>query len=54
MRFASGLRPGSKTKYGTVVAAQRTLDGKKIQLTLSGRPGNVVISKYAIVRTLWR
>jgi hypothetical protein len=52
MRFAKGLRPGNRTKYGTVVAAQRQFDGK-MQLTLSGRSDNVVLSKYTIVRTIF-
>jgi hypothetical protein len=51
MRFATGLKPGHVTKYGTVVAAQRTFDGKSIQLTLAGRSDNVVISKYTILFT---
>ncbi|QNN98381.1 hypothetical protein SEA_LILMARTIN_152 [Streptomyces phage LilMartin] len=51
MRFAFGLRPGHITKHGTVVAAQKTFDGKHVQLTLSGRSDNVVISKYTILRT---
>jgi hypothetical protein len=52
MRFAKNLRPGNQTKYGTVVAAQRTFDGK-MQLTLAGRSDNVVINKYTILLT-WR
>ncbi|ASR75541.1 hypothetical protein SEA_MILDRED21_160 [Streptomyces phage Mildred21] len=51
MRFAFGLRPGHVTKHGTVVAVQKTFDGKHMQLTLAGRSDNVVISKYTIVRT---
>ncbi|QDH94000.1 hypothetical protein SEA_EVY_149 [Streptomyces phage Evy] len=52
MKFAKGLRPGNRTKYGTVVAAQKQLDGK-MQLTLTGRSDNVVLSKYTIVRTIF-
>jgi hypothetical protein len=51
MKFAFSLKPGNSTKYGIVVAAQRTFDGKSIQLTLAGRTDNVVISKYTILST---
>lgn len=50
MKFAYALRPGNITKYGTVVAAQRTFDGKHMQLTLAARTDNVVIGKYTILR----
>lgn len=53
MRFAKNLRPGCQTKYGTVVAAQKTFDSKQVQLTLVGRFDNVVVNKYTILRT-WR
>ena len=54
MRFAKNIRVRNKTKYGTVVAAQRMPDGK-IQLTLAGKPGNVYLNKHTIVRTIfWR
>lgn len=52
MKFAKNLRPGNTTKYGRVVAAQRTFDGK-MQLTLAGRSDNVIIKRYTILRT-WR
>lgn len=51
MKFAFSLRPGDSTKYGTVVAAQRTFDGKHIQLTLAERSDNVVLGRYTILRT---
>lgn len=51
MRFAFGLKPGHETKYGRVVAAQKTFDGKHVQLTLAGRSDNVVINRYALLRT---
>lgn len=51
MKFAFSLQPGDSTKYGTVVAAQRTFDGKQMQLTLAGKSDNVVISKYNILFT---
>lgn len=52
MRFAKNLRPGNQTKYGRVVAAQKMLNGK-MQLTLSDRSDNVVLSKYTIIRTIF-
>lgn len=51
MRFAFGLRPGHVTKHGRVVAVQKTFDGKHMQLTLSGRSDNVIVSKYTLLRT---
>jgi hypothetical protein len=52
MRFANGLKPGNRTKYGTVIAVQKQLNGK-VQLTLSGRNDNVILSKYTLVRTIF-
>lgn len=50
MKFAFGLKPGNVTKYGTVVAVQKTFDGKHMQLTVAGKSDNVVIGKYTILR----
>jgi|SwirhirootsSR3_FD_contig_31_2148709_length_633_multi_4_in_0_out_0_1 hypothetical protein len=51
IKFAGWLKPGDVIDSGTVVATQKTFDGKHVQLTLSGRSDNIVLSKYTFLRT---